>query len=301
MNKSTETKVSTEEKVTKEVINDELTNIVTNNEMPILKGRKDDTFFVDPRLIIVEEGFNGRQVFDRVELDKLKVSIKDGGVRTPILAKKVFGKDEWALKNGERRVRACMELIAEGHEVLIPVRRFTGNDVDAVIDMLVTNDNVSLSPIEEAGVTARLLRMGLTNKQISAKTGRTLAYLSSLKTINEAPEHIKKMVGEGIIASTMVLQVMNDHKENPEEGFKAIEKAVNDVKASGKVKVKTKDIEKHTNKYNSFRELRAIVKLMKDQDVKNDPEAETLALFAKKLVDNKFSFKALEKLFFDKE
>lgn len=223
----------------------------------ILETKKKDLFLIDPRNVEIQSDFNGRQTFDEEAMTQLKESIKAVGVKVPILVKKMYGTDKFALINGERRVKASMELIAEGHELRLPATIFTGNDTDAIVSMLITNDGVKLSLVEEAEVMTRLSNLGLTQKEISAKTGRTTTQLSSLKTIQNAPQKVKKLIAENKISSTTVISLLREHKENPDVALSLIEKS---VEISGTKKVTAKTINKASDKINSFSFLKEIVK-----------------------------------------
>ena len=270
-------------------------------ELEVLETKRGkDIFMVDPRNIEVQEGFNGRKVFDPIVMAELKASIKANGVRVPILAKRIKG-DTFSLVNGERRLRACMELIEEGHPIRIPTTLFTGSEIEAVIDMLITNQNVALTALEEADVLSRLSRMGLTDKEIEVKTGRSVTIISNMRILHAVPEHIKNMIVEEQISSTLVTQVMREHKDDMAAGIQALENASTEVKtiveAGGKPKkVTAKTLEKHTGKYNSAREMKKIVKDAKGR--KLNPENEELFNFLKKIAGDKVSYKTMEKLFF---
>jgi len=126
-----------------------------------------------------------------------------------------------------------------------------------------------------------------------------------MKILHGVPDNIKDMITSGSISSTLVTQVMRENKDDLAAGVQALENAALEVKAvvetGGKPKkVTAKTLEKHTGKHNSARELKKIVKDMKGREV--NPENEELLKFVKKVVENKISYKTMEKMFFiDKE
>lgn len=263
-------------------------------ETAILETKKKDQFLIDPRLIEIQENFNGREIFDRAELDQLKTSIRSEGVQVPILVKRVKGEDKFILINGERRLRVCQELVEEGVEIRIPATIFTGNDTDAIISMLITNDGVRLSLPEEAVVISRLFKYELTEKEIRSRTGRTAAQIANLKVLMEAPQRVKKLIMDGMISSTMVSKILKEHKNYPELGIKLIESSIEFANLSGKNKVTEKTINKVANKINSFLELK---KVIKDLPVEV-PGNKDLLKFAKKLVANELTKEQIEKMLF---
>ena len=79
--------------------------------------KKTDVFLIDPRNIVVEDGFNVRRDFD---LDELKEQIKAKGVLNPLTViafKDENGDEKYRLVDGERRFRATMIAISEGADI----------------------------------------------------------------------------------------------------------------------------------------------------------------------------------------
>ncbi len=257
------------------------------------KGK--NTFMVDPRNIEVKDDFNGRKFFDPNAMDLLKQSIKENGVITPIELKKIRGTDKYHLIDGERRWRASMELVNEGFEMRIPSIMFEGNDVDAVVHMLIKNDNEGLSFVEEAEVIKRLKGLGLNDKEIIQKTGRKKAYLLSLERILTAPESIKKLIGEKRISHTLVLEKITDNNLDPEQAFAAIKQL---AETGGSKKVTKKSLDAKIGQTDSIKELKAVMKLVegKEREFLDGPEDELLITFLQKLVGNKLTREKLEKL-----
>lgn len=63
---------------------------------------------------------NPRRLFDPSPLFELKESIKEHGVLVPITAYKLPGQEKYAIVDGERRYRCCLELTNEGMQIEIP-------------------------------------------------------------------------------------------------------------------------------------------------------------------------------------
>lgn len=79
--------------------------------------KRKDIFLVNPRNIVVVDGFNVRRDFD---LDELKEQIKGKGVLNPITViayKDENGVERYKLVDGERRYRATMLAISEGADI----------------------------------------------------------------------------------------------------------------------------------------------------------------------------------------
>lgn len=81
------------------------------------KTKNTDLFLIDPRNIVVVDGFNVRRDFD---LDELKEQIKAKGVLNPLTViafKDDEGNEKYKLVDGERRYRATMLAISEGADI----------------------------------------------------------------------------------------------------------------------------------------------------------------------------------------
>lgn len=279
-------------------------------ETEVLSTIRGDVYKIDPRNIDIQEGLNGRTEFDREELEKLKASIKANGVQTPILVKKSPGTERFLLVNGERRLLMCLELVSEGHELRIPGTIFKGSAIDAVVSMLITNDNVALNLVEEAGVLNRLKNMGLTPKEIAARTGRKINVISTLLQLNEAPEKVKKLIKDKVVSPTLVMKVFREEKSF-DSALEVIEKAVNNKVVStpvtsseepneGKVsapapktKITEKDIKisKGKKSNNSISALKKALKQYDSLEVKDDKLE--LFEFLQDLMNDEFSFEDL--------
>ena len=63
---------------------------------------------------------NPRRLFDKAPLDELRASIRAHGVLVPITVYQLEGQDKYAILDGERRYRCCVDLEREGIELTIP-------------------------------------------------------------------------------------------------------------------------------------------------------------------------------------
>src|SRR5258706_12170843 len=79
---------------------------------PALLGRS-DLFKVDPKQIVVRDGWNPRTQFD---ISDLKDSIREHGVLVPLRVR--INGDTVELVDGERRAPATLALIEAGYAVL---------------------------------------------------------------------------------------------------------------------------------------------------------------------------------------
>lgn len=208
----------------------------------IAAGRT-DLFRMDPRKIVIRHGWNSRD-FDLPEniahVDQLAESIREVGVKEPLAGYHEDG--EFILTNGESRLRAVLKLISEGHDVdTVPVQPEPRHATEAehVLSQIIRNSGKPFTPIENARVFARLLDMGMTNKEIAGKVGMTperVAQIAKLDTVTPTVrEHIKK----GEITSTLVQRIQSKAKDANEVEEQVVE-AIKAAQAEGKKKATPK-------------------------------------------------------------
>jgi ParB/RepB/Spo0J family partition protein len=74
---------------------------------------------------------NPRRLFDAEPLRTLRESIQEHGVLVPLTVYKVAGQAKYAIVDGERRYRCCLQLAEEGIDVSIPANIVEPPDVMA--------------------------------------------------------------------------------------------------------------------------------------------------------------------------
>ena len=180
----------------------------------IADGRR-DMLNIHPGLIRIDKGFNPRQysMFEnREHLDALKASIREMGVRVPLLVRWDVGSEQAILIDGECRLRACLELIKEGVEIKsVPVfQEPAGNEADRLILAITTNTGKPLSIAESGAAFKRLLGYGWKADDIARKTGHTVRYVNQSMEINDAPEEVKQMVSKGSVTPALARKVVRE-------------------------------------------------------------------------------------------
>lgn len=210
---------------------------------------------VKPQSVIVQKSFNPRENFDEVKLDELKESIIENGVLVPIRIK-VNENKEFILIDGERRLRATLKAIEEGHQIeSIPaiIERKTITEIDQLILALNTNTGEPLSPLEEGKAIKRLLNYGLTVADIARKLGKKYDLVKARLALTEASPVILKEVeaknislndARRIVEKSYTiedqLEKLEEVKENREEHKKEVAKK-KAAKKAGKVVYDKKD------------------------------------------------------------
>lgn len=214
----------------------------------INKAKRGDVFHVDPRAIIVIEGFNTRQ--DYGEIDELKESIIANGVKVPLRGYKEG--ESYYLNDGHRRLKAVMKAIEEGADIarvpFITEKKKTMEE--QIFDILIFNDGKPLTPLELGETYKRLQVYGYNFTEIAKKIGKTVKHVSDMITVANSSKEIKDEINEGLVSATLVAEVKSVVKDD-EKAETIIKEAVEKKKAATpegeKTKVTKKDIDpKHT-------------------------------------------------------
>lgn len=123
---------------------------------------------------------------------ELAASIRSIGVLEPLLV--TPAADGFAVVAGHRRLAAARKA---GLEVVPCVVREM-SDVERVIAMVVENEQRSdLSPIESAEGYFRLIDMGVTQKELAKKVGRSAKHVASRLALLELPRTVRGQVHAG--------------------------------------------------------------------------------------------------------
>lgn len=160
---------------------------------------KADLFKVDPRLIKVQKNWNQRE--DYGDLDILKRSIIENGVLNPIHVRR--DGDDLVLIDGERRIRACLLAIKEGHDIeSVPARmqRAGISEVEQMFVQLLANDGKPFSPVEEGRAYAKLVGWGLKATDIEKRIGRCQNYVKSRLAMVDACPDLQSAVEDGEVS-----------------------------------------------------------------------------------------------------
>lgn len=195
------------------------------NAEETLKTKKTDLLMIDPRNIIVEEGFNVRT--DMGDIDGLSESIVEVGQLEPITVCKQRGTDKYILTDGHRRMAAINRAIEQGKN--IPYVRAivsTGNIEDRLFAMVITGiGKKALNSLEEGEAYKRLKAYGYDVKQIAAKVGKSLPHIYNMLKLADVPQQVKKYVADGSISGNTVVTLLKDAK-TAEDLLRIVEEAV---------------------------------------------------------------------------
>ena len=238
-------------------------NNVMNNEINATK--RTDIYQIDPRNIVVVEGFNARKNFD---LDELTEQIRKVGVLNPITVipfkDKETGAEKYRLVDGERRYRAVMALLAEGEDIKRIKAMYLPKgtkEEDLLIQQLLKNTGKQFSEIEMAKLFNRFKEQwGYTQTEIADKFCKKASFVSRCMALLELPAEIIEMMERGEISADSARQIASRHKDDVDAQVEDAEKAVKTAKAKGKKTATTKDIPVNVQAANLIAKIRKDLK-----------------------------------------
>lgn len=208
----------------------------------IAQGRT-DLFHMDPRKIVIRHGWNSRDFElpeNQAHVDQLAESIREVGVKEPLAGYHEEG--EFILTNGESRLRAVLKLISEGHNVeTVPVQPEPRHATEAehVLSQIIRNSGKPFTPIENARVFARLIGLGMTNRDIAAKVGMTPERVAQIAKLDSVTPTVREHIKKGEITSTLVQRIQSKAKDANEVEEQVVE-AIKTAQADGKKKATPK-------------------------------------------------------------
>ncbi len=263
----------------------------------ILKTKKTDILRVDPRNIIVKEGFNVRQ--DMGDIEALMNSLVELGQEVAIKCAKVRGEEKYELIDGHRRMAAINMALEKGIPFpYVKVELFVGSDEDRLFSMLVTGTGQKqLNELEQAEGFKRLIAFSYTKEDIAKKVGLSPAQVYNMLQLANVPQKIKLRIAENKISGNTVVQLIREVKDS-EEQIRIVEEAIANVEANtveGKKpkKVTAKNISVIKTK-TSEQKLKELVQAL-DADGVNNEKTEWLVELVVALKDS--SVEELKKLF----
>lgn len=243
--------------------NNNVVNNVMNNEINATK--RTDIYQIDPRNIVVVEGFNARKNFD---LDELKEQIRKVGVLNPITVipfkDKETGAEKYRLVDGERRYRAVMALLAEGEDIKRIKAMYLPKgtkEEDLLIQQLLKNTGKQFSEIEMAKLFNRFKEQwGYTQTEIADKFCKKTSFVSRCMALLDLPAEIIEMMERGEISADTARQIVSQNKDDEDAQVEAADKAVKTAKAKGKKTATTKDIPVNVQAANLIAKIRKDLK-----------------------------------------
>lgn len=220
------------------------------------KTTKSDIFQIDPRNIVVVDGFNSRSNFG--DIDELAAQIKEQGVLNPISVqafKDENGNEKYHLVDGERRYRAVMKLINDGVEIarikaIVVPKNLTQQDL--LIQQALRNEGKKFNEYEW-GVLAQKLkeRCGLTTAEIAQKLGKNVGVVTYWLQILDLDEETRNLVRDDKLGGSDLRRIIrgNNHDEAGIQADIAKMKQKAEEKGEKKLSLTDLDITSNTTIY----------------------------------------------------
>ena len=187
------------------------------------KTTKTDIYKIDPRNIVVEDGFNSREDFG--DIDTLAKQIEENGVLNPISVvpfKDEDGNEKYRLIDGERRYRAVMSLLDRGVSVDRIPALFQPKSADQkalLVQQIIRNEGKGFNEMELAIAYKKLLNEGMTKEEIAEKIagGKHSKVNYCLGHLNR-DERIQKLIADGKVSGVLVRQIYSAHGKDDKNG-----------------------------------------------------------------------------------
>lgn len=208
-----------------------------------MPGIQKATYFkIDPMLLEVEEGFNGRmpdspRVLEHIA--SMKQAFLAGASFPPIEVRVEDGRA--FVVEGHCRRQMYRELVSEGHEIhAVEVKEFKGSNADRVAHIAGSSQGLSLTPLEQALVYRRLERFGWAADQIASRVARSITHVKNLLLLADADVEIQQMVRDDLVAADIAVDVIKKHGS---KALAVLKEGLSQAQAAGKRKVTAKAIE----------------------------------------------------------
>lgn len=201
-----------------------------------LSTGRTDLMMIDPKIIKVEAGHNPRDYSlpeNRQHLDQLKTSIKEDGVIVPLLIRYDGNNKQAILVDGECRLSAVLELIAEGTPILTvkAIQVEAGNAEQRQIIALQSNTGKALSLWELGTSYKKLLGWGWTPGQIAIKLGVSSQHINNAVDLADASMEVRQLLSTRAVSPQLALQEI---RKSGDGAAKVLKAKVKVAKEAGK-------------------------------------------------------------------
>jgi ParB-like chromosome segregation protein Spo0J len=175
-----------------------------------LKLSARDQLMLDPRTIQIEDGMNPRDYAlpeNRAHLDWLKANIKENGTLNPLLVRYDPALKAAVLVDGECRLRANLELIAEGIEIMsVPTIQVPGNNqAERLLTAVTANTGKPLSKWELGAAFLRFRKFGWDDESISKRSGYSQRFITEAIELSDAPQEVKELLSDHAVTPALAL------------------------------------------------------------------------------------------------
>lgn len=218
------------------------------------KTKRTDIFSIDPRNIIVPQGFNSRVNFG--DIDELAEQIKTAGMLNPITVQAVKmedGTEKYQLVDGERRYRAIMSLIEKGEQI-------KGKDIDYVsaikvpsnlskeelyVQQAMRNEGKNFNEFEWATLANKIkTECGKNMSEIAKMLGKNSGLVVLWFQILDMPEKFQNLVRDGKLCGSDLRRIIRANGHDYDKAWKDVEKLQSLSQEKGEKQLSLKNLNK---------------------------------------------------------
>lgn len=206
---------------------------------------------IAPDQIIVDESKNPREEYG--DIDELKYSIHQNGMRNPVKAYMKDGKLH--LREGFRRMRAVKLALKAGlkiERIPVIVDERALSEEERTLEFLINNDGKPFTMLEQAEVVKQLMKHGLKVTEVVLRTGKARGYIENLIMLGNVPTKIREYIKANKISAHAVIQILQAIKGDEAKMIVAVEEAIQAAKEAGKSKATPKHVKTDKVKKQSF-------------------------------------------------
>jgi ParB family chromosome partitioning protein len=222
-------------------------SILTKNDfnMELNATKRTDLFLIDPRNIVVMDGFNVRRDFD---LNELKEQIKANGVLNPVtvIPFKEDGVEKYKLVDGERRYRATMLAISEGASIpfIKALKAPKGATTEQLyIEQMMRNEGKRFSELECAIMFRRFKEeFGYSQVEIAEKFKKSPAFISKCLSLLDLPQYLQDKIANGELSAKAAREISSTYAHENDQ-VRAAKTALRTAKANGKTTATNKEVQ----------------------------------------------------------
>ena len=250
-----------------------------------------DVMPIPPNMIRIDPEHNPRDYRlpeNRAHLNSLKESIRNVGIKEALKCRweKLNADDRTKsciVVDGECRLRAVLELIAEGHQIAtVPVMQEDCDDEgERIINAIVYNTGKPLSKWELGGGFRKLIKIKGWSKELIAKsTGYPVAFVTEAIELDKCPEDVKFLLSEQAVTPSLAIAVIKKHGK--EGAALILKQKAEKAKAEGK-KTAARETKPPTNPIKDA--AQALIKTLSTADIADldEPSVEFISVSRKKL------------------
>lgn len=200
------------------------------------------TFSVDPRIIQVREGFNGRPI-DLEHVATLKAARTNGVDLPPCIVAVTNGVIE--MLDGHHRLYDVMQDIQAGIDIKsIQCLEFKSqNMADRIMLMVGSQSGLAMTPLQLGVQYKNLVNgCGWSEKDVATKRGRSVQHVKDMIQLSNSNYDVQALVTSGQVAGKTALAAVKAQKNGGADAGTVLAAAVKAAQAGGKTKATGKHV-----------------------------------------------------------